>query len=237
MSRYKIRFTDALVWYCLLSSTQLNPLANLCKLSRDYTDNHASIPSLSFLQAGCPSCRLTYSVQAPKDQVKQRLNKCIISDGLMHVAAWHRRTPETKFTKFGEEMSIGQTTNHAKFRGDRLRNVRDIRDQIFVLPEKVGQNSPKSLKAYYPLKSFIMPNFMEIGETTLEKSITKNFTPFNILAPQRDPQGQRSSVWVVGYINPPLAACNISSRSDDSFPRYLLPKFVDFVSDPQKNIQ
>ena len=34
-------------------------------------------------------------------------NKCI-SDGLMHVAAWHRWTPESKFTKFGEEMSIGQ---------------------------------------------------------------------------------------------------------------------------------
>ena len=27
----------------------------------------------------------------------------------MHAAAWHRRTPESKFTKFGEEMSIGQT--------------------------------------------------------------------------------------------------------------------------------
>ena len=28
------------------------------------TDNHASTPSLSFLQAGCPSCRLTNSVKA-----------------------------------------------------------------------------------------------------------------------------------------------------------------------------
>jgi len=34
----------------------------------------------------------------------------------MHVAAWHRRTPESKFTKFREEkMSIGQTPNHANF--------------------------------------------------------------------------------------------------------------------------
>jgi len=33
----------------------------------------------------------------------------------MHVAAWHRQTPESKFTKFGEEISIGQTPNHAKF--------------------------------------------------------------------------------------------------------------------------
>jgi len=29
-------------------------------------DNHASIPSLSFLQAGCPSCRPTNSVKALK---------------------------------------------------------------------------------------------------------------------------------------------------------------------------
>jgi len=30
------------------------------------TDNHASTPTLSFLQAGCPSCRPTYSVKALK---------------------------------------------------------------------------------------------------------------------------------------------------------------------------
>ena len=32
------------------------------------TDNHASTPPLSFLQAGCPSCRPTNSVKAPKAQ-------------------------------------------------------------------------------------------------------------------------------------------------------------------------
>jgi len=31
------------------------------------TDNHASNPPLSFLQAGCPSCRPTNSVKALKD--------------------------------------------------------------------------------------------------------------------------------------------------------------------------
>jgi len=30
------------------------------------TDNHATTPSLSFLQAGCPSCRPTNSVKAVK---------------------------------------------------------------------------------------------------------------------------------------------------------------------------
>jgi len=74
-----------------------------------------------------------------------------------------------------------------------------------------------------------MPNFIEIGETTLKKSVTI-FTPFNILASQGDPLGQKSPVWVVGYINPPLAICKISYRSDDPSPRYLLPNFVDFVA-------
>jgi len=36
-----------------------------------------------------------------------------------------------------------QTPNHAKFCGDRLKNAGDIRDREFVLPEKVGQSSPK----------------------------------------------------------------------------------------------
>jgi len=31
------------------------------------TDNHASIPPLSFLQAGCPSCCSTNSVKALKE--------------------------------------------------------------------------------------------------------------------------------------------------------------------------
>jgi len=66
----------------------------------------------------------------------------------MRVAAWHRRTPESKFTKFGDEMSTGQTPSHAKFCGDPTRIVRDIRDQKFVLAEKVDQTSPKFLRGY-----------------------------------------------------------------------------------------
>jgi len=33
------------------------------------TDNHASTPPLSFLQAGCPSCRPTKSVKALKESL------------------------------------------------------------------------------------------------------------------------------------------------------------------------
>ena len=35
------------------------------------TDNHASAPPLSFLQAGCPSCRPTISVKALKELKRQ----------------------------------------------------------------------------------------------------------------------------------------------------------------------
>jgi len=38
------------------------------------TDDHASTPSLKFLQAGCPSCRPTNSVKAPKAEKKQKKN-------------------------------------------------------------------------------------------------------------------------------------------------------------------
>ena len=63
--------------------------------------------------------------------------------------------------------------NHAKFCGDRLKNARDIRNQKCVLPENVGKSSPKSLKTCYPLRPPIIPNFTEIGQTSLEKSVTK----------------------------------------------------------------
>ena len=51
---------------------------------------------------------------------------------------------------------------------------------------KVGQNLPKTP---------VMPNFIEIGETTLEKSVKKLFTSFNILVFLGDPLSQRSPVW------------------------------------------
>jgi len=37
------------------------------------TDNHANIPSLRFLQAGCPSCHPTNSIKALKARIKQLL--------------------------------------------------------------------------------------------------------------------------------------------------------------------
>jgi len=45
-------------WHQLDASLHLAP-----------ADNHASTPSLSFLQAGCPSCRPTNSINALKAQI------------------------------------------------------------------------------------------------------------------------------------------------------------------------
>jgi len=70
-------------------------------------------------------------------------------------------------------MLLQKNPNHTKFCGNRLKNAGDICDRKFVLAEKVGQCSPKFYRRCYPLRAPIMPNFIEIGQTSLEKSITK----------------------------------------------------------------
>jgi len=69
-----------------------------------------------------------------------------------------------------------------------------------------------------------MPNFIEIGKTTLEKRFTFQYF------------GSRGTPWAEGtglgggVHQPPLATCKISSRADDPSPRYLLPNFLNFVA-------
>jgi len=46
------------------SEWQWNPLGHMQICTLLQTDNHASTPPLSFLQAGCPSCRTTNNVKA-----------------------------------------------------------------------------------------------------------------------------------------------------------------------------
>jgi len=49
------------------SEWQWHQLGHMQVCTSLQTDNHASTPPLSFLQAGCPSCRPTNSVKALKD--------------------------------------------------------------------------------------------------------------------------------------------------------------------------
>jgi len=44
------------------------------------TDNHANTPPLSFLQAGCPSCRPTNSVKALKVNVLSKYTYFIVHE-------------------------------------------------------------------------------------------------------------------------------------------------------------
>jgi len=48
------------------SEWQWYPLGHMQVYTTLQSDNHASTPPLSFLQAGCPSCRPTNSVKAMK---------------------------------------------------------------------------------------------------------------------------------------------------------------------------
>jgi len=49
------------------SEWQWHQLGHMQVCTSLQTDNHASTPPLSFLQAGCPSCRPANSVKALKD--------------------------------------------------------------------------------------------------------------------------------------------------------------------------
>jgi len=51
------------------SEWQWHQLGHMQVCTSLQTDNHASTPPLSFLQAGCPSCRPTNSVKALKDSL------------------------------------------------------------------------------------------------------------------------------------------------------------------------
>ena len=120
----------------------------------------------------------------------------------MHVAAWHRQTPP----------------NNEKCCGDPTRSKISVSENV-CSPKKWTKIHKNCLRPV----SLIMPNFIEIGETTLEKCY-KFFTPFNILAPPW------SNVPGLGGGVSPLDTCKISSHSDDPFPRYLLSNFFYFVA-------
>jgi len=54
------------------SEWQWHQLCHMQVCTSFQTDNHASTPPLSFLQAGCPSCRPTNSVKALKAESTDR---------------------------------------------------------------------------------------------------------------------------------------------------------------------
>jgi len=61
------------------SEWQWHQLGHMQVCTSLQTDNHASTPPLSFLQAGCPSCRPTNSVKALKTEALTSLKQYNIS--------------------------------------------------------------------------------------------------------------------------------------------------------------
>ena len=66
VSRYQKGKTDLDFTEARDSEWQWHQLGHMQVCTSLQTDNHASTPPLSFLQAGCPSCRRTNSVKALK---------------------------------------------------------------------------------------------------------------------------------------------------------------------------
>jgi len=74
-----------LIWILLKQETvsewQWHELGHIQVCTSLQTDNHASTPPLSFLQAGCSSCRPTNSVKAPKA-------RCCTLKKLLQLSSW-----------------------------------------------------------------------------------------------------------------------------------------------------
>jgi len=66
MSRYQKSKTNLDFTEARDSEWQWHQLGHMQVCTLLQTDNHASTPPLSFLQAGCPSCRPTNSIKALK---------------------------------------------------------------------------------------------------------------------------------------------------------------------------
>jgi len=80
VSRYQKGKTNLDFTEARESEWQWHQLGRMQVCTSIQTDNHASTPPLSFLQAGCPSCRPTNSIKALKvksNKLKQQNSKFI----------------------------------------------------------------------------------------------------------------------------------------------------------------
>jgi len=80
VSRYQKGKTDLDFTEARDSEWQWHQLGYMQVCASLQTDNHASTSPLSFLQAGCPSCRPTNSVKALKVTANEIVPKTIISN-------------------------------------------------------------------------------------------------------------------------------------------------------------
>ena len=96
VSRYRKGKTNLDFTEARDSEWQWHQLGHMQVCTSLQTDNHASTPPLSFLQAGCPSCRPTSSVKALKAMVYPKMDVKTVVD-LFHgdlagkCREWHSR--------------------------------------------------------------------------------------------------------------------------------------------------
>ena len=83
VSRYRKGKTNLDFTEARYSEWQWHQLGHMQVCTSLQTDNHASTSPLSFLQAGCPSCRPTNSVKALKAE-KKHSKSHKNADGLTH---------------------------------------------------------------------------------------------------------------------------------------------------------
>jgi len=76
VSRYQKGKTNLNFTEARDSEWQWHQLGHMQVCTLIQTDNHASTPPLSFLQAGCPSCHPTNSVRALKAWQQTRVHEC-----------------------------------------------------------------------------------------------------------------------------------------------------------------
>jgi len=78
----------------------------------------------------------------------------------------HEKVDQSSPKFLGDATS--QNPQPSKILWRSVKNAGDIRDRKFVLPKKVSQSSPKIFRGCYPIRPLIMPNFIKIGQTSLE---------------------------------------------------------------------
>ena len=92
LSRYQRGKTNQDFTEARDSEWQWHQLGHMQVCTSLQTDNRASTPPLSFLQAGCPSCRPTYSVKALKAQYGDHImtTDSVTSIHAMYRIVWYR---------------------------------------------------------------------------------------------------------------------------------------------------
>jgi len=135
-----------------------------------------------------------------------------ISEGLMHVAAWYRGTSGSKFTKFGEKVSMGVTPKRCQI-SSRSNKVCEISTVENLCCRKSG---PKFTKITNDLLRTNAPHRTKFDRARPNNVRQKRYHFFTLQyfgAPGGRPWAKVHHSWPLCTARPPLSICQISFRS------------------------